>query len=209
MRDRTPRKSTTRIPARERRHGYYEPSIRKLYLPQLALGLIFTASCFCIGYYFGGFILTMESHGLDLNFRISYALRCSFPMLLTLFVGILMTSIKRRLSDAVNPLSGHENLVQIEKNYLTNTVEQLILGFTLMLIIATYAETAEVLRLLSVYSYLFTIGRLLFRVGYRKTNHCAYREVGMSMNLGATFVMIAIVAYYFCVKGIRGGLSFY
>lgn len=205
----TPRKSTTRIPARERRHGFYEPSIRKVYLPQLAFGLVFTASCFLIGYYFGGFILPTENHGLDLNFRITYALRCSFPMLLTLFVGILMTSIKRRLSDAVNPLSGHENLVQIEKNYLTNTVEQLLLGFTLMLITATYADSAQVLRLLSVYSYLFTIGRLLFRVGYRKTNHCAYRETGMSINLGSTLIMIIIVAYYFCVKGVRGGLGFY
>ena len=205
----TPRKSTTRIPARERRHGFYEPSIRKLYLPQLAFGLIFTASCFSIGYYFGGFILPTENRGLDLNFRISYALRCTFPMLLTLFVGILMTSIKRRLGDAVNPLSGHENLVQIEKNYLTNTVEQLLLGFTLMLIIATYTDSAQVLRLLLVYSYLFTIGRLLFRVGYRKSNHCAYRETGMSINLGSTLVMTAIVAYYFCVKGVRSGLGFY
>ena len=116
--------------------------------------------------------------------------------------------MKRRLSDAVNPLSGHENLFQVEKNYLTNTLEQLAIGLTLMLIIATYTENLQVLRLLLVYSIVFTIGRLLFRIGYRKSHHCAYRETGMSMNYGSTFIMISIVTYYVCTRGLINGLSF-
>ena len=83
-------------------------------------------------------------------------------MLLSLFVGIMVTMVKRRLSVAVNPLSGHESLVLIDKNYLTNTVEQLVLGVMLMLITATYTDSPQVLRLLPIYSVLFVIGRVLF-----------------------------------------------
>lgn len=204
---RTPRK--TKLPARERPRGLYDPNIRKLFLPQLLAGLTFTTTIFYIGYYHGGFILptTQSSENiLDLNFRLSYALRCSFPMILSLLAGIVATSVKRRLSDAINPLSGHENLVQVEKNYLANTLEQLAVGLSLMLIMATYAESTQVLRLLPVYSVAFTLGRLLFRIGYRKTNYCAYRETGMSLNYGSTFIMMCIVVYYVCTRGISYGL---
>ena len=206
MRERTPRK--VKIPVKERKHGFFEPSIRRLFVPQLVFGLIFTIICFYLGYYHGGYILSSESRSHDLHFRLFYALRCTFPMLLSLFVGIMVTMVKRRLSVAVNPLSGHENLVLIDKNYLTNTVEQLVLGVMLMLITATYTDSPQVLRLLPIYSILFVIGRVLFRIGYRKTNHCAYRETGMSMNLSSTIIMIGMVAYYFCMKGLSTGIGY-
>lgn len=200
MDTRTPRK--TRSLHRERKHGFYDPTIRRLFLPQLVLGLTFTSICFTVGYYYSGYILSDDSRNHDLNFRISYALRSSFPMLVSLFAGVMVAVVKRRLGDAVNPLSGHESLVLIDKNYLTNTIEQLAIGLPLMLIIATYTESPQVLRLLPVYSILFTTGRLLFRIGYRKTNHCAYRETGMSINLGSTIIMLSIAAYYFCTRGL-------
>ena len=201
----TPRKP----PARERPRGLRDPNVRRLFLPQLLAGLTITATISYIGYYHGGFILPTSENVLDLNSRLSYALRCSFPMMLSLFAGIVVTSVKRRLSDAINPLSGHENLVQVEKNYLSNTLEQLAVGLALMLITATYAESTQVLRLLPVYSMMFTLGRLLFRIGYRKTNYCAYRETGMSINFGSTFIMMCIVVYYMCTRGISRGLGFY
>lgn len=202
----TPRKP----PARERPRGLRDPNIRRLFLPQLLAGLSLTATIFYIGYYHGGFILPVNSENIpDLNSRLSYALRCSFPMILSLFAGIVVTSVKRRLSDAINPLSGHENIVQVEKNYLANTLEQLAVGLTLMLIVATYAESTQVLRLLPVYSMMFMLGRLLFRIGYHKTNYCAYRETGMSINFGSTFIIVFIVVYYVCTRGISHGLGFY
>ena len=205
---RTPRK--TKVSSRERPRGLRDPNIRRLFLPQLLVGLTFTAIIFHIGYFHGGFILPTSSENiLDLNSRLSYALRCSFPMILSLFAGIVATSLKRRLSDAINPLSGHENLVQVEKNYLANTLEQVAVGLTLMLIVATYVESVQVLRLLPVYSMTFMFGRLLFRIGYRKTNYCAYRETGMSVNFGSTFLMMCIVVYYVCTKGISYGLGFH
>ncbi len=204
---RSPRK--TRVPARERPRGLRDPNIRKLFLPQLLVGLSFTAVIFSIGYCHGEFILSTSSENiLDLNSRLSYALRCSFPMILSLFAGIVATSVKRRLSDAINPLAGHENLVQVDKNYLANTLEQLAIGLTLMLIMATYAESTQVLRLLPVYSLLFALGRLLFRIGYRKTSYCAYRETGVSVNFASTVIMMCIVVYYVCTKGMSYGLGF-
>ena len=208
--ERVPRKAKAPGSRAERLHGLWDPNIRRLFLPQLLFGLTFTAITFYIGYYHGGFILPSSKDSiLDLNSRLSYALRCSFPMIISLFTGIIVTSVKRRLSDAINPLSGHENLIQVEKNYLANTLEQLVVSLTFMLIMASYAESAQVLRLLPVYSMIFTLGRLLFRMGYRKTNYCAYRETGMSINFGSTLIMLCIVTYYVCTRGFSSGLGFY
>ena len=60
-----------------------------------------------------------------------------------------MTATKRALTGAANPLSGNGHYVQVHKNYTTNTLEQFVVGVTLMLIIAAYTDNPQVLRLLA------------------------------------------------------------
>ena len=84
-------------------------------------------------------------------------------MLLSLFAVIAMVGNKRALSGAVNPLSGNEGLVQVDKNYISNTLEQFAVAVTLMLTVAAYTDSVQVLRLLPVYSIVFTFSRILLQ----------------------------------------------
>ena len=188
--------------------GMCDPRIGALCIPQVCLGSTFSFLSFYVGYFHGEFILpsTSSSERVDLSSKLAYALRCSFPMLITLIAGIMIIAAKRALTKAINPLSGNDGLILVDKLYLSNTLEQFVVGLTLMLIIATYTDSPQLLRLLPVFSAVFTIGRVLFRIGYGF--HGMYRATGMSMNFGAMYVMIIIAAYHVSTKDLTDGLHF-
>ena len=184
--------------------GICDPKVGAIWFPSVGLGFSFTLLSYYTSYFHGDFILP-AGESVELSARLAYALRCSFPMVISLLVGILIIGAKRAFTDAVNPLSGNDGPLLVDKLYLSNTLEQFVVGLTLMLTIATYAETPQVLRLLPAYSFVFTVGRVLFRVGY--SYHGMYRSLGMSMNLGAVFVMVIVAAYYVCTGGLTSGLG--
>ena len=120
--------------------GMCDPRIGALCIPQVCLGTTFSFLSFYVGYFHGEFILpsTSSSERVDLSSKLAYALRCSFPMLITLFAGIMIIAAKRALTNlAINPLSGNDGLILVDKLYLSNTLEQFVVGLTLMLIIAS------------------------------------------------------------------------
>ena len=121
-------------------------------------------------------------------------------MLLSLFAGIEMISTKRALTGAVNPLSGNEHYVQVHKNYTTNTIEQFVVGLALVLIVSAYADDPQILRLLPVYSFVFTVNRILFWIGY--STHPLYRTIGMAGNFMSTFIMFGMAIYYYWTNGL-------
>ena len=193
-------------------NGICNPKVSRIWFPHVAVGFSFVLLSFYTSYYHGDFILptAVASSQLGdrvdfLSARLAYALRCSFPMLITLIAGILIIGTKRGLTAAVNPLSGNEGLLFVDKQYLSNTLEQYVVGLTLMLTVATYTESPHVLRLLPAYAFVFTIGRVLFRIGY--SFHGMYRACGMSMNLGGMYVMIVVAAYHLFTGGLTGGLD--
>ena len=182
------------------RVGIYEPGFFRVYIPQLVLALIITVASFYIGNYHGDFILLSSGAGnMHLSARLAYALCCSLPMLLSLYAGIEVITIQRSVTAAANPLAGNEHLIQLHKNYVTNTLEQLFVGLTLMLIVAAYTDSPQVLRLLPVYSVLFTIARIIFWIGYSITH--LYRALGMAINFFCNYVMFGMVFYYTLTKG--------
>ena len=186
--------------------GLLEPGVLKIFIPQRIFGLIFTTLAFYIGYYHGDFILptTKGNESLHLSARLAYALCSSLPMLLSLYAGIEVVSIKRGLTGAVNPLAGNESLVQVHKNYLSNTLEQFVVGLTLMLTVAAYTDSPQVLRLLPVYSFVFTVSRVLFWIGYRMSPF--YRIIGMSATFISNYIMMGMVLYYSWTKGLSAVL---
>ena len=191
------------------RKGLLDPDVMPIFIPQVLFGFIFTTISFYIGYYHGDFILptltTTGARNIDLSARLAYALCCSLPMILSLFAGIQMVGIRRGLTSAVNPLSGNEGLIQVDKNYLSNTLEQFVVSFTLMLITAAYADSTQVLRLLPVCSAVFTTGRILFWIGYKISP--IYRGVGMSTGFMSTYIMLGITLYYSWARGLAAVLS--
>lgn len=202
-------KNNTQDQSTQRKKGLNDPTVWGIWYPQVCFGFSFTLLSFYIGYFHGDFILP-SFHSSEINVtlssRLAYALRCSFPMLLTLIGGIKIIGVKRGLTDAVNPLTGNEGVILVDKLYLSNTLEQFVVGLTLMLIIATYADSLLVLRLLPVFSTVFTIARVLFRVGY--SYHGMYRATGMSMNFMGMYILIIIAAYHICTRSLTEGLSF-
>ena len=195
--------TSTKKQSTQRSWGILDHDKWSLFMPQWLFGLSFTVLSFYIGYYHGEFILptsaTESVVNTHISSRLAYAVCCSTPMILSLFAGIAMVGNKRALSSAVNPLSGHEDIVQVDKNYVLNTLEQFVIALTLMLTVAAYTDGLQVLRLLPVYSMVFTVGRILFWIGY--SMHPLYRTTGMSMTLVSCYVMFGIVLYYSWTKG--------
>ena len=179
--------------------GIFDQDKRSIFFPQFLFGLCFTILNFYIGYYHGDFILSSTPDIHLVSSRLAYAVCCSTPMLLSLFAGIAMVGNKRALSGAVNPLSGNEGIVQVDKNYISNTLEQFAVALTLMLTVAAYTDSVQVLRLLPVYSIVFTVSRILFWIGY--SIHPLYRTTGMSMTFLSSYIMFGIVLYYSWTKG--------
>lgn len=139
----------------------------KLFALLNLLGYGITASTFYYGYHYGDFIIpaSLSNETVALDVRLAFGLRCSLPLALCVFFAVAMVGNKRAVSDAVDPLSGNENIVQIDKNFLANTLEQCVIGFILMLIMASYCETPKELRLLPIFAAVFTVARVVFRIG--------------------------------------------
>ena len=188
--------------------GILDPGVLQIFLPQVLLGASFTILSFYIGYYHGEFILptsnSLESK-IHLSNRFAYAICCSLPMLLSLFAGIKKVAIKRAQTGAGDPLSGNEHFIQIHKNYTTNTLEQFVLGLTLMLILAAYTDNPQVLRLLPVYSFVFTFGRIVFWIGYSIGS--IYRAVGIITNFTSSNIMLGMALYYSWTNGLAALLD--
>ena len=193
---------------KRRSTGIYilDPGILQIFLPQVLLGATFAILSFYIGYYHGEFILpfTIPERKIHISNRFAYAIGCSLPMLLSLLAGIKRTAIKRAQTGA-DPLSGNEHFVKLHKNYTTNTLEQFVVGVTLMLIIAAYTDNPQVLRLLPVYSFVFTVGRIVFWIGYSIGS--IYRAIGMIANFTSSNIMVGMALYYIWTDGIAALLS--
>lgn len=174
-----------------------------LFLLQSVIGILTVHIALYIGYYHGDFIPVPSS--MDIASRLAFGLRCSLPMVMVLLGSITLVMSKRAISAAVNPLSGNEGMVELEKNVVANTVEQFAMGFPLMMIAATYLDSPQTLKLLPIYSFLFVLSRILFRIGYGIKPRL--RSVGMSMTLYATTIMFGVVIYFMLSKGLLYGLQ--
>ena len=183
----------------------------KLFLSLNLLAYSMTCSTFFYGYHYGDFIPVPAPPPLaggnnatayiDMSTRLAFALRCSIPLALCLFVAVALVGNKRSVTDAVDPLSGNEHIVQIDKNFLANTLEQCVIGLIFMLVVASYAETSQELRILPIFAAVFTVARVLFRVGYGV--HYLLRAFGMGCNICADYVIIGVALYSLAMKGLR------
>ena len=178
----------------------------RLFSFQYILGIGSTLLFAYLAYYHVDFIPVpvaaslSDTNTVELSVRLSYALRCTFPMVLVLFVGVALVGNKRALTDAINPLSGNENMVQVEKNFLTNTLEQFVISFAMMMIVASISETPQQLKLLPIYATMFVVARVVFYFGYRV--HPLYRTVGMSSSFAALYILFGFAACSFWTKGL-------
>lgn len=130
-----------------------------------------------------------------------YVRSCVFPCAVVLFWAIISVGKKRRWAGATNPLAGREHLVQVENNFLTNTVEQMLLHLLITLALTTYLDAAE-MKIVPLSTFLWVIGRVLFRIGYPH-----YRACGIQINFSSAAFFILLVAYRMYMQGFMYRIS--
>ena len=129
----------------------------------------------------------------------AYALHCSLPPVATLIFAISAV-IAGRVKNP-NPLAGKEHLVQLQKNILTNTLEQFTVYFTTSMVLACYLQGPE-MRLVALYAMAFTVGRILFNIGYRIG--WVHRAAGIGVMAYSLLTVLVITVYTIAGVGFFG-----
>ncbi len=86
--------------------------------------------------------------------------------------------------------SGNNHFLQVEKNILTNTFEQIVLAFFIILALTVHLEDSE-MKLVPIYILSFITGRVLFISGYKIGPK--FRSCGMLTNIVSTFLMLGVI----------------
>lgn len=155
----------------------------------VSLGLIFYG-----GYYhWTSYVPVPQSS--DFNTKAVYTVRCMFPPLLVLVFAISKVAMMRFLGNARNPLAGQDSLIQKDKNFLQNTLEQFTVFVFTTLALMTYLEGEE-LRLIPLYCINFVLARIFYRIGYPM-----YRTWGFFMTLLSSLFVIGLTTYFMVTRG--------
>ena len=174
-----------------------------LWLAQLLAAVVTMLVIFYGGYYFCPSLPVPTS--MDFTSKLIYTVRCIFPPLLMLQVAILVVINARRSLGVANPLAGQDNLIQLQKNFLSNTLEQFVVFMVCTLVLITFLNTPEEMRLVPLYTTAFVIGRILFRIGYGIG--WIYRACGMQINFISTWFIIGLTIYFMFMRGFMFGLD--
>lgn len=166
-------------------------------------GILISSSILYLGYYQLQPLFPLPEQD-DFSSKLRYVIYCSIVPCLTFFIAISDVLKKRRKESIVNPLSGREHLLQIEHNFAQNTLEQLTVFLISTAILATYL-VGEELKLIALNAVVFTVGRILFRVGYGI--HPKYRGVGVWCFFTGQTVILSLCVYFLYTKGLMYGLE--
>lgn len=174
-----------------------------VFLPQIALAIVLTTGWLYGGYYHCDCIPVPQSS--DLKDGLIYYIRCCvFPCGLVLLFSLLAVMSKRVSTPSANPMAGKEHILQMEKNILMNTVEQIMLFLMVALVLVTYLDTFE-MKIIPILAAHWVIGRILFNIGYRMGPQ--YRSLGMASNTMATIFSIGLSCYLVYTRGFMYGIS--
>lgn len=168
-----------------------------IFLPQLALSFVATFSVLYGGYYMCHSIPVPKSSSLEDKFTF-YIRCCVFPCAVLLFLAIMGVANKRGSTPAANPLAGMDHHLVVEKNYLTNTVEQTLVFLMINLTLTTYLDASE-MKILPIYTLLWLVARFFFRVGYGINPK--YRSFGILISVEASAVFIGVIFYLMYYRG--------
>lgn len=189
--------------AERRRYKEMKKKLLPAFLAQIMLSLALAGGVLYGGYYLCDSIPYPKSS--DLADKLVYFVRCCvFPCAVMLLVAIMSVVGRRAEGTAPNPLGNREHLIQLEKNILSNTVEQSFLFLMICLTLTTYLEDSE-MQILPVYSILWVVSRVLFIVGYKIDPK--YRSLGMVTIFICSFFFIGLTGYLMYTRGFMYGVG--
>ena len=165
-------------------------------------GILLTFVIFYLGYYHFSCLLPLPKDD-NSAIKFQYIMLCSSLPFVVFLMSTNAVSRKRRKLALFNPLGKREHLLQLEHNFVQNTMEQLMVFFVSTAVVATYLEGEE-LKLIPLNALVFTVGRILFRVGYGI--HPKYRGVGVWCYFSEQFFMLSLCSYLLYTRGLMFGL---
>ena len=183
----------TSMPVDSPSHPEYSRTLHRVHL---GVGLGFSATLFLLGYWCIDFSLPPS---LSLSDTLVYTLRWSLPMAVVVMWAIHNVGQSRKNCAAIRPLSGNEHLNQLQKNFLSNSLEQFLVAFVSIVVLSTYLEDVEQFKMIPVFSINFVLARIIFCIGY--AIHEDYRGVGMVMTYFPTLFVVAVDVYFIFSKG--------
>ncbi|XP_067871903.1 uncharacterized protein [Heterodontus francisci] len=127
----------------------------------------------------------------DLTSRMTFTLRCNIIAIAPVLVGVVIGSLSRLCSTAIDPLDTNVRAVLIHQRYVGNSIEQFTIYFINMVVMATYLHQ-EHLKIIPILAGLFAVARLIYWITARLSS--AYRGFGFGLTF---FPTLAMVAYNF------------
>ena len=170
---------------------------------QIVEGLLISLSIFYFGYYHLPPVLAVPEKD-DFTSKLRHVIHCSVLPCCTFLFAIGDVLRKRSSKSVVNPLSERERLLQLEHAFAQNTLEQLTVFLISTAILATYLA-GEQLKLVALNAIVFTVGRILFRIGYGI--HPKYRGVGVWCFFSGQAFILGLCVYFLYTRGLMHGLE--
>lgn len=121
-----------------------------------------------------------KTYGTKLEFTVRYWL---LP-LIWFKLNIYLVILKRVPSRAVNPLDGHEHIVEGVKNILTNTLEQMVASLVMQSILISFLTPDEVVNFIPLINLLFFLGRITFWLGYPLLRTFGFMTTSLPTSVG-------------------------
>ncbi|XP_055514910.1 uncharacterized protein LOC129711343 [Leucoraja erinacea] len=128
----------------------------------------------------------------DLTSRMTYTLRCNIIAITPVLLGVVVGSLSRLCSTAIDPLDTNVRAVLIHQRYVGNSIEQFIIYFINMAVMATYLHQ-EHMKIIPILSGLFAVARLLYWITAGLSS--AYRGFGFGLTFFPTLAMLAYNCY--------------
>jgi len=168
---------------------------QKKVLAGMAAASVFSVVFFEVVFRLTDFGLTPPG-GIETSWRLEYALRWEVLAALCMVAGVAMIANRRFfIADAIE--GGTSPAIEIDRRYLQNTLEQLVLAIVAHLALVTIVAP-ESIRAVAVLVMLFVIGRVTFWIGYHHSGPA--RAFGF-----ATTFYPTVAVYVYLVSRIASG----
>ena len=168
---------------------------RNVSYPVMVIGSLVSLGVIFYGGYYHWTSFVPVPQSSDFNTKSVYTVRWMFLPLLVLAFAIVKVAMMRFLGYARNPLAGQDGVIQKDKNFLQNTLEQFAVFVFTTLALMTYLEGEEV-RFIPLYCINFVLARIFYRIGYP-----TYRTWGFFMTHASSMFVMGLTAYFMVTRG--------
>jgi MAPEG family len=161
-------------------------------LAGMAAAVVFSVAFFEIVLRLTAIDLTPPS-GIEMWWRFEYALKCEVFAALCLLAGVGLIANRRFfIADAIE--GDPAQSIEIDRRYVQNTLEQLVLAIVAHLALVTVVAP-ESIRAVAVLVMLFVIGRVTFWFGYHHSGSA--RAFGFATTFYPTVAVYVLLVYRF------------